>query len=85
MALPVTARHQQRLAATPAPDVLMLERHFTYTQIAEMWSMSEDFVYDLFRDEPGVMLTKGKRHTARVPKSVMERVYASMSQGTAAR
>lgn len=83
MALPTSVQLRKRQTTTPSANVLMMELHLSYVQIAELWGMSEDFVYGLFRDEPGVMLTKGKRQTARVPKSVMERVYAEMSQGAA--
>lgn len=81
--LPPTSQQRQNTTAVAPANVLMLEPHFSYGQIAEFWGMSEAYIYELFRDEPGLMLTKGKRQTARVPRSVMERVYASMSQGVA--
>jgi hypothetical protein len=58
------------------------ERHFTVSQIGEMWNLSGDAVRKLFEEEPGVMVIgenarKGKRRytTLRVPESVAQRVH----------
>lgn len=58
------------------------ERHFTTSEVAELWNVSADFVRDLFRDEVGVLSlerTGSKKYTTyRIPESVMLRVHAQM-------
>ena len=57
------------------------ERHFSVEELAELWSMSEDFVRRLFLKEPGVVVffrhQPGKRvyRTLRIPESVALRVH----------
>jgi hypothetical protein len=59
------------------------ERHYSVAEIAQMWSLSQDFVRRLFEREPGVLVLGqertryGKRRyrTLRIPKSVVERVH----------
>ena len=63
---------------------LFEERHYSVSQLAVMWNLSEDAVRRLFRNEPGVLHlareAKGKPHrrpytTLRIPQSVVERVH----------
>ena len=69
-----------------------LERHYSVSQIAELWGWSETKVREVFRDEPGVLQSQlrtllrrrsGKRQniSLRVPESVLLRVHARMSVG----
>ena len=57
------------------------ERHFTISELAEMWNLSEEFIRQLVRDEPGVTewvrQAPGKRRyrVLRVPASVADRLY----------
>jgi hypothetical protein len=65
-----------------------LERHYSVTQIAEQWNVSDDTVRKQFFDEPGVLRIgqasrlmggrqkKLKRHyiILRIPESVLMRV-----------
>jgi hypothetical protein len=58
------------------------ERHYSVSEIGEIWNLSRDAVRKIFKDEPGVMKigddgSRSKRgyHTLRIPESVMERVY----------
>jgi transcriptional regulator GlxA family with amidase domain len=56
------------------------ERHYTVTEIAELWRVSTDTVRRLFEDEPGVIVIfkfkPGTRpyRTLRIPQSVVDRV-----------
>jgi hypothetical protein len=86
MALPVHVR-RDKVQSEPIPpvSVLMMERHFTFKELAEMWGFSEDFINRRFRDEPGVICTqkaptRGRRAHGilRVPQSIAERVYTRM-------
>jgi len=66
---------------TPDPA---LEKHFSVEELAQLWSMSEDFVRRLFLHEPDVVVfcnpRRGKRvyRTLRIPKSVAMRVHQRM-------
>ena len=57
------------------------ERHYTISQLAEMWNLSEELVRQLVRDEPGVTewvrQAPGKRRyrVLRIPRSVVDRLY----------
>jgi hypothetical protein len=62
------------------------ERHYTPSEIAELWNLSRDVVREIFEAEPGVLVmgrdrTRSKRgyRTLRIPESVMERVHRKMS------
>jgi hypothetical protein len=68
------------------PGPASLERHFTVTEICELWNMSNQFVHRIFKDEPGVidfgkptrLVGRGKykrRYSVlRIPESVLQRV-----------
>ena len=58
------------------------ERHFTAREVAEAGNLSQDTIYRLFVNEPGVLLLvserkkyKRTRRTLRIPESVKNRVY----------
>jgi hypothetical protein len=58
------------------------ERHFTAKEVAESWNLSQDTIYRLFANEPGVLLLVSERkkyrrtrRTLRIPESVKNRVY----------
>ena len=57
------------------------ERHFTISELAQMWNLSEELVRQLVRDEPGVTewvrQAPGKRRyrVLRIPQSVADRLY----------
>jgi hypothetical protein len=63
----------------------VVEKHYTVSEIAEVWGISVDLARDIFRKEPGVLALdrtgRGKYVTMRVPESVMERVHRRLSQG----
>lgn len=55
-------------------------------QVAEMWSLSENKIRELFRDEPGVFQTqlrtlrsrKRQNVSLRIPESILLRVHRQM-------
>ena len=71
-------------ASVPGPELVSLDfaqRHYTVTQISEMWGLSVDATRKLFENEPGVLVLAGGGHkrtlykTLRIPERVVERVY----------
>jgi hypothetical protein len=65
---------------------VMAEKHYTPTELAEMWGVSVQTVRDLFKDEDGVLKlgsdgTRNRRayKTLRIPHSVAERVHTRHS------
>jgi hypothetical protein len=58
-------------------------RHYSPSEIAELWSLSPDTVRKIFENEPGVLVLgnamprRGKRSytTLRIPQCVLERVH----------
>jgi hypothetical protein len=79
------ARNPRRVQA-PLPATVM-EQHYSVAEIAKKWRMGESTVYEIFRDEPGVIRktkeVQGKRTYGllRVPESVARRVYEGMVIG----
>lgn len=57
------------------------ERHFTVRELSKMWRLSEEFVRQIVKDEPGVTewvrQQPGRRRyrVLRIPQSVAERLY----------
>ncbi len=69
---------------------LATERHFTPTQLAELWNMSPSTVRELFAEEEGVIRLgepsrrEGKKlvrsyYSMRIPESVATRVHDSLT------
>jgi hypothetical protein len=65
---------------------LHAERHYSPSELAELWGLSSDTIRRLFEDEPGVV-TIGERKprrkrryvTLRIPQSVAARVHRRLS------
>ena len=65
---------------------ISLERHFTISQVAELWGLSDNTVRRVFRDEPGVLRTqlpslrtrKRQNVSLRIPESVVRRVHSKL-------
>jgi hypothetical protein len=63
-------------------------RHYSPSEIAELWNLSVDTVRKLFEKEVGVLVLKNTRHrhgkrtytTLRIPESVVERVHRRLSK-----
>jgi hypothetical protein len=62
-----------------------LEKHYSASEVAEVWGVSVDLVRNVFRQEPDVLALdrtkRGKYVTLRIPESVMIRVHRRLSQG----
>lgn len=64
-----------------------LERHYTLSQVAELWGWSDETVRRVFRDEPGVLRShlpslrarKRQNFALRIPQSVLTRVHDRLS------
>jgi hypothetical protein len=67
-----------------------LERHYSVTEVSELWGWSTDKVQQLFRAEPGVLQSKlrtlrpRKRENVslRIPESVLCRVHDRLATGS---
>jgi hypothetical protein len=63
----------------------VVEKHYSVSEISDLWGISVDLARDIFKKEPGVLALdrtgRGKYITMRVPESVMERVHRRLSQG----
>jgi hypothetical protein len=62
-------------------------RHYTVSEIASLWSLSDDAVRKLFESEPGVLVIGVERSgrkrryvTLRIPEDVAERVHRRLSR-----
>ena len=72
-------------------DLLETEPHYSATQVAQMWAISEDTVRRLCDGEPGVLrismprLQRNRRHKPhihlRIPASVLARLHEKWSAG----
>jgi hypothetical protein len=54
----------------------IIERHYTFTELASLWSLSYETTRRLFVNEPGVV-SFGDAY--RVPESVVRRVYTRLA------
>jgi hypothetical protein len=66
---------------------LPLQRHYSISEIAELWRLDEKTVRRLFASEPGVVElaneeTRSKRSyvTRRIPESVLKRVHRRLTR-----
>jgi len=62
-----------------------LEKHYTVGEIAELWSLSEETIRKLFRDDPAVLkigigekLHKRGYVVLRIPESVVLRTHEKL-------
>jgi hypothetical protein len=76
------------VAGLPGPSgaPAFAERHYTVSEIAELWNLSPDALRKMFQNEPGVLVLGGagakhKRRylTLRIPESVLRRVHRRMT------
>ena len=64
-----------------------IEKHYTVSEIAALWQLSEDTIRKIFRDVPGV-LRIGSPETIRpkkrgylilrIPESILQKVHADL-------
>lgn len=64
------------------------ERHYSTSEVAEMWGLNVRLIQRMFRDEPGVLKigsprlrTKRSYETLRIPESVLRRWHEQRSGG----
>jgi hypothetical protein len=64
-----------------------LEKHYSVTDLAQLWSLSEKTIRRIFVNEPGVVKwghqeQRFKRgyFTLRIPESVIQRVHRRLTQ-----
>ena len=65
----------------------LVERHFTVSELAELWQISQDSATRLFEGEPGVFdpqptprsRRRRRKRNLRIPESVAARVYRRMT------
>jgi hypothetical protein len=63
-------------------------RHYTVSEIAALWSLSDDAVRKIFEVEPGVLVIGDSRSNARkrryttlrIPEDVAERVHRRLAR-----
>ena len=65
---------------------LHAERHYSPSELAELWGLSSDTIRRLFQDEPGIVTIGGRNPrrkrryvTLRIPQSVAARFYRRLS------
>lgn len=75
-----------------APDLFVeppspAERHYTPSEVAELWQFDVETIRKLFHDESGVVvlqspIKRGRRpyKTIRIPQSVLERVHKRLQR-----
>ena len=63
------------------------ERHYSVTEVAELWGLSKPLVRRILRKESGLLIVgelgsgrKARRTTVRVPESVLGRIHARMRE-----
>jgi hypothetical protein len=62
------------------------DQHYSVSQVARMWGLSDDAVRRIFEKEPDVLILVGKRgkirrsyRTMRIPAYVVERVHKRLA------
>jgi hypothetical protein len=69
--------------------VSILEKHFSVSQVATLWNLSDDTVRKLFIDEIGVLKftrpsrLRRKYCSLRIPESVVQRVHQRLQKKAA--
>jgi hypothetical protein len=63
------------------------ERHYSSSDVAELWKLDVETIRRIFQNEPGVVvlqspIKKGRRpyKTIRIPHSVLERVHRRLQR-----
>jgi transcriptional regulator GlxA family with amidase domain len=72
--------------ASPVHE-LALEKHYSVSELAQLWQLSEKTIRRMFLDEPGVVKWgheekrfKRAYMTLRIPESVVQRVHRRLRQ-----
>ena len=82
---PETERGKLSLEDIAEPDV-MVEKHYTPAELADLWGVSVQTIRELFQDEEGVLKlgsdgtrTRRAYKTLRIPHSVAKRLHTRLS------
>jgi len=66
-----------------------LEKHYSVSEVATLWNLSEDTIRNIFRDQPGVLKigSSFKRRARgyvvlRIPESVVQKTHQSLRKST---
>jgi hypothetical protein len=69
-----------------AGELIFSERHYSVSEVAELWNLSQDKVRSIFENELGVLILPGggsphtrRYRTLRIPESVLQRVHRRLS------
>ena len=61
------------------PKDMAVERHYTESEIAEMWHLHRKTVHRIFTGQPGIVeFGEETRRSRRIPESVMLRVHRDL-------
>lgn len=73
-------------ASQCAQESQMRERHYSPSELAEIWNLSSDTIRRVFENEPGVLIFENpvrasvrRFRTLRIPESVALRVYSRLT------
>ena len=95
MEYPVAMRLAKKPAhsATEAPENIntahetCAEKHYTVSELAELWNLSENTIRRIFENEPGVLKWgsregrfKRRYTTLRIPETVLLRVHKQLRE-----
>ena len=87
---PTLRRKPCRASSGPVADLnetqeISTEKHYSVTELATRWNLSETTIRRMFENEPGVIVwgagearSKRKYRTLRIPESVVVRVHAQL-------
>lgn len=83
----MTASAPLTYSGSPAEASTPTERHYTPSEVAELWHFNVETIRQLFQDESGVVVLqapdkRGRRSykTIRIPQSVLERVHKRLQR-----
>ena len=71
--------------AIPEMENVSVEKHYSVSELAQTWRLSEKTIRRMFEDEPGVIIWgmnegrfKRRYRTLRIPESVVVRVHRQL-------
>jgi transcriptional regulator GlxA family with amidase domain len=83
--LPPQGVREQRFEGISVSGRLHVEKHYSVSELASLWSLSERTVRRMFENEPGVLRWghsegrhKRRYKTLRIPETVMLRVHRQL-------
>ncbi len=62
-----------------------IEKHYTVSEVAELWKLSSDKIRQIFRDVPGVLKLSSPERchkrgylVLRIPESIAQKIHADL-------